>query len=173
MCLAPAPILCAPASPKGTWGWRLCAPRVSPASHMSPIKCWYCFSPCAGKVSSSLCSEQVVAVIPPSPVPAAPFLPSCGALIDAMAPSTRSTNKHLYPLLPVPTPPAHRAAGKRASFWCQTAPAQLMPADFGAVWCQRLLQLIFLLPGSPPHKDTSWGGSIDLRSAQQSIWSSD
>lgn len=55
-------------------------------------------------MSSSSCSEKVVTAIPPSPVPVVPFLPSCGALIDAMAPSTRSTNKHLYPLLSVPTP---------------------------------------------------------------------
>lgn len=166
-----------PCLSKGDMGMEAVCPTGVPSlphvPHKAEQECWYCFSPCAGKVSSSLCSEQAVAAIPPSPVPAAPFLPSCGALIDAMAPSTRSTNKHLYPLLSVPTPPAHRAAGKRASFWCQTAPAQLMPADFGAVWCQRLLQLIFLLPGSPPHKGTSWGGSIDLRSAQQSIWSSD
>lgn len=146
------------------------APILPHVPHKAEQGCWCCSSLCA--LSSSLCSQKVAAAIPPSPVPVAPFLPSCGALIDAR-PSTRPTNKHLYPLLFVPTPPAHRAAGKRVSFWCQTSPAQLMPADFGAAWCQRLLQLIFFLPGFPPHWTTSWGGSIDLRSAQQSIWSSE
>lgn len=109
----------------------------------------------------------------PSPVPVAPFLPSCGALIDAMAPSTRLTNKHLY-LCCLCQP--HQLTGLQARglpSGAKTSPTQLMPADFGAAWCQCLLQLIFLLPGFPPHWTTSWGGSIDLRSAQQSIWSSE
>lgn len=110
-----------PSLSKGDVGMDAVCPRGVPilphVPHKAEQGCWCCSYLCAGKVSSFLCSEKVVTA--PSPVPVAPFLPSCGALIDAMAPSTRPTNKHLYPLLFVPTPPAHRAAGKRASFWCQ------------------------------------------------------
>lgn len=118
--------------------------------HRAEQRCWDCFHPHAGQVSSPLCSEHVATAIPPSPVPMALSLLSCGALIDAAAPCPRPAVKHLYPLLAAPTLPAHRAAGKRAASRCQATPAQLTPADFGAIQCQSLLQLIFPLPGTLP-----------------------
>lgn len=92
----PAPILCATPSLKDA----VCprgVPTLPHVPHKAEQGCWCCSCLCAEKVCSSLCSEKVIAAIPPSPVPVAPFLPSCGALIDATAPSTRSTHKHLYP----------------------------------------------------------------------------
>lgn len=140
--------------PGASLRWPVCAPGVSPSSLMSPIEqsrgAETALLPHAGQVSSPLRSEHVAAAIPPSPVPTAPFLPSCRALIDAVALSPGPTNTHLYPLPAAPTLSAHRAAGKRAASRCQAAPAQLTPADFGAVRCQSLLQLIFPLPGSLP-----------------------
>lgn len=125
-------------------------PILPHVPHRVEQRCWDCPRPRAGQVSSPLCSEHAAAAITPSPVPMAPSLPSCGALIDAAAPSPGPADKHLYPLPAVSTPPARRAAGKRAASRCQATPAQLTPADFGAVRCQSLLQLIFPLPGSLP-----------------------
>jgi len=132
--------------------WPVCAPGASPSSLMSPIEqsrgAGTSLAPRAGQVSSPLCSEHVATANPPSPVPMATSLSSCGVSIDATAPSPGPANKHLYPLPAAPTPPALRAAGKRAASQCQAAPAQLPLADFGEIRCQSLLQLIFLLPGS-------------------------
>lgn len=156
LCSVPARVFCISPSPKGMQGclepsydgW--CVPVLPHVPHRVEQRCWDCSLPQVRQVSSLLCSEHMATAIPPSPVPMARSLPSCRALIDATAPSPRPANKHLYPPLAAPTLPAHRAAGKRAASWCQTTPAQLTPVDFGVVWCQSLLQLIFPLPGSLP-----------------------
>lgn len=134
--------------PGASLPWMMHVLVASTSSLMSPMEqnrglLLYCMlSRCP------LCSEHVTAAIPPSPVPMAPSLLSCKALIDAAAPSPGSTDKHLYPPPAVPTPQARRAAGKRLHPGANTAPTQLMLVDFGAVWCQSLLQLIFPFPGS-------------------------
>lgn len=135
---------------KGMWGswWQpTCATGLSPsflrpppsgaAGMLGPP------SPCAGQGSSQSTQPWLLGgTSTPSPLSCSPqpcLMPQPLPAAPQQTPVSSAGCAH---------PASSR--GSRAASRCQAAPAQLALADFGAVRCQSLLQLIFPLPRLPP-----------------------